>query len=138
MVQRKAGLRASPFGSHPNTPEQRLGWCFVWCRKNHFNSAQFPAPVNQFVHHVYAVHLMHDRYGRDAIPSMEQRAREREVERLERRAQSAERDKENHNFVARRIVRSSPQSDEGSGAVADGCGDIYERTTEYVRRKESR
>ena len=76
---------------------------------------------------------------------MEQRAKDREQERQERRAQSAERDKENRNFVARRTVRAYSHSESPEcrnrpeTAVANGGGgDIYQRTTEYVRRKESR
>lgn len=77
---------------------------------------------------------------------MEQRAKERELERLERRGDSAERDKENRIFVARRNIRPSPQSKrqeygshpEMSSAGGSGGGDIYQRTTEYVRRKEGR
>lgn len=76
---------------------------------------------------------------------MEQRAKERELERRERRAQSAERDKENRNFVARRTGRPSLRSESPEyrhrqvvGVANDIGGDIYERTTEYVRRRESR
>lgn len=88
------------------------------------------------------------RYGRNSIPTMEQRERERELERLERRAkeESAERDKENRHFVhARRTARTSSQSEspehrhgQEAALAAGGGGDIYERTTEYVRRRESR
>lgn len=75
---------------------------------------------------------------------MEQRAKERELEHHERRAQSAERDKENRIFVARRTVRPSSRSESPDyrhgpeTAVANGGGDIYQRTTEYVRQKEKR
>eukprot|EP00903_Cladosiphon_okamuranus_P007720 g7480.t1 len=91
--------------------------------------------------------LLESRYGRDSIPSMEQRAKEREMERRERQAlqESAERDKENRNDVARRVVRTSSRSESPGHrhrpetAVASGGGkDIYQRTTEYVRRRESR
>jgi len=90
------------------------------------------------------------RYGRDSIPTMEQRDKERERERLERKAQeeSAERDKENRHFVsARRTTRASLHSESPEQrhaqeatltAAVGGGGDIYERTTEYVRRRESR
>ncbi|CAM9588626.1 unnamed protein product [Ectocarpus fasciculatus] len=56
--------------------------------------------------------MLESRYGRDAIPTMEQRAKDREVELLERRrSQSVEQDKENRNFVARRASRRSSASE---------------------------
>lgn len=66
---------------------------------------------------------------------MEQREKERERERLEKEAQLDERNKENRNFVARRIVRQSPES--GSAEQCPGVG-IYERTKEHIRQKENR
>lgn len=75
------------------------------------------------------------RYGRGSIPSMGQRAKERERERMEREAQSDERNKENRIFVAKRTVRSSPES--GNAEQSRGA-DIYERTKGYLRQKEDR
>ncbi|CAM9950208.1 unnamed protein product, partial [Ectocarpus sp. 6 AP-2014] len=56
--------------------------------------------------------MLESRYGRDAIPSMQQRAKDREVEILERRrSQSVEQEKENRSFVARRASRRSSASE---------------------------
>lgn len=67
---------------------------------------------------------------------MQQRAKDREAELLERRrSQSVEQDKENSNFVARRASRRSSASESPEHGRG---GDIYERTTEYARRRDSR
>ncbi|CAM9603319.1 unnamed protein product, partial [Scytosiphon promiscuus] len=54
--------------------------------------------------------MLESRYGRGSIPSMEQRTKERERERLEKEAQLDERNKENRDFVARRVARSCPEN----------------------------
>lgn len=86
------------------------------------------------------------RYGRGSVPSMEQRAKERETIRKERRAQSVEQEKENDGFVAKATLqqswgsRISGRRQRSAGVARDvGCnGDIYERTAKSNTRREKR
>lgn len=85
------------------------------------------------------------RYG-GSVPSMAQRAKERELKRIARRAQSVEQEKENDGFAAKTYIqqlggsRVSGRYRRSVGVAGDigGRSDIYERTTENNTRKEKR
>lgn len=86
------------------------------------------------------------RYGRDYVPTMAQRAKERQRGRSERRERSAEGGGRGDSIALTSNTRQplenlSPRRRRFSagGSSRGACGsDIYERTAEYTRQNEQR